>query len=94
MKSLWFWKQRYNFANVPVPNLSADTGELINGSDILIMYHRLMKGFPNLIFFQMASKKFTNLCMNLYYIKKFEKGPGRSLCILRLPWFTQQVQAA
>lgn len=46
MKSLWFWKQRYNFANVPVPNLSADTGELINGSDILIMYHRLMKGFP------------------------------------------------
>lgn len=50
-------------------DINEENGDLINGSDILILYHKLVKGFLNLeILFQMASTKLTKLHRNRRYV--------------------------
>lgn len=56
-------------------DVNEENGDLINGSDILILYHKLVKGFLNLETLFQASTKLTKLHRNRRYVKKFEKRP-------------------
>lgn len=58
-------------------DVNEENGDIINGSDILVLYHQVVKGFLNLeTLFQMASTKLAKLHRNRRCVKKFEKRPG------------------